>query len=116
MSVGLGHEDVGIKGNGTRGCTARLHQHGAPCPDTGLPIAWPIAPGDDASPMLGWLLEGWQKQGLTLRELEMPGRLWQMPKEDHQRLREADMPEWIHDGKPESAPANWVPRGGPEDP
>lgn len=42
---------------------------------------------------LGWLLEGWQKQGRTLSELEMPERLGQMPKEDRQRLGEVDTPD-----------------------
>lgn len=81
---------------------------GTPCPDTGL-HSLARAPDDDAGPMLGRLLEGWKKPGLTRSELGMPELLWQMLKEDHQRLREVDPPEGIYYVKPESAPANCVP-------
>lgn len=60
---------------------------GTPSRDTGL-ISLARTLDDDASVFLGWLLEAWEKQGLTPSEPEMPELLWQKLKEDTERLRE----------------------------
>lgn len=75
--MGVDREGAEIKVNGAGRWVKRFHT-GNPTQGTGFNSPARTL-GDGANLVLGWLLEAWKQQGLTLRELEMPALLcrWQ---------------------------------------